>query len=137
MAGLDCPRKLWQLLWDRESAAPFGGMSQLIMEMGTRFGILAHQLYPGATLIDVDIRNLEQSRVDTEAAIAAGANTVLEACFVHDHFRVLSDIVDRLPDGTDESIYPAIATIQTAYWWKIQILINFLITATGYEIKLL
>jgi Domain of unknown function(DUF2779) len=98
MAGLDCPRKLWQLLWDRDSAAPFNGMSQLIMEMGTRFGILAHQLYPGATLIDVDIRNLEQTRVDTEAAIAAGANTILEACFVHDHFRVLSDIVERLPD---------------------------------------
>jgi len=100
MAGLDCPRKLWQLLWDRDSAAPFDGMSQLIMEMGTRFGILTHQLYPGATLIDVDIRNLEQSRVDSEAAIAAGADTILEACFVHDHFRVLSDIVKRLPDGS-------------------------------------
>ena len=58
MAGLDCPRKLWQLLWDRSSAAPFGGMSQLLMEMGTRFGVHAHQLYPGSTLIDVVFRNL-------------------------------------------------------------------------------
>ncbi|HDH08313.1 MAG TPA: DUF2779 domain-containing protein [Gammaproteobacteria bacterium] len=100
MAGLDCPRKLWQLLWDRSSAAPFGGMSQLIMEMGTRFGTLAHQLYPGATLIDVDFRNLDQALLDTEAAIASGASTILEACFVYDHFRVVSDVVERQADGS-------------------------------------
>ena len=69
MTGLDCPRKLWQKLWDRSSAAPFDGMSQLIMEMGTRFGVLAHHLYPGAMLIDVDFRNLDQALLDTEAAI--------------------------------------------------------------------
>ena len=100
MAGLDCQRKLWQLLWDRESAAPFGGMSQLIMEMGTRFGILAHQLYPGATLIDVDFRNLDQALLDTQAAIDSGTSTVLEACFVYDHFRVVSDVVERQADGS-------------------------------------
>jgi hypothetical protein len=101
MAGLDCPRKLWQLLWDRESAAPFGGMSQLIMEMGTRFGILAHQLYPGATLIDVDYRNLDQALLDTEATINSGASAVLEACFVYDHFRVVSDVVERGIKGSE------------------------------------
>lgn len=100
MAGLDCPRKLWQLLWDRGSAAPFGGMSQLIMEMGTRFGTLAHQLYPGATLIDVDYHNLEQALLDTQAAIDNGASTLLEAYFVFDHFRVASDVVERQADGS-------------------------------------
>ncbi|NOY17777.1 MAG: DUF2779 domain-containing protein, partial [Gammaproteobacteria bacterium] len=99
-AGLDCPRKLWQLFWDRGSAAPFSGMSQLIMEMGTRFGMLAHQLYPGATLIDVDFRELDQALLDTQAAIAAGASTLLEACFVYDHFRVVSDVVERQADGS-------------------------------------
>ncbi|HDH15795.1 MAG TPA: hypothetical protein ENG90_04865, partial [Gammaproteobacteria bacterium] len=100
MAGLDCPRKLWQLLWDRSSATPFGGMSQLIMEMGTRFGVLAHQLYPGATLINIDFRNLDQALLDTEAAINSGASTILEACFVYDHFRVVSDVVERQADGS-------------------------------------
>ncbi len=100
MAGLDCPRKLWQLLWDRGSAAPFSGMSQLIMEMGTRFGVLAHQLYPGATLIDVDFRDLNQALRDTQAAIDAGAATILEACFVHQQFRVVSDVVERQADGS-------------------------------------
>jgi len=100
MAGLDCPRKLWQLLWDRGSAAPFGGMSQLIMEMGTRFGVLAHQLYPGAVLIDVDFRKLDQALLDTQAAISSGASTILEACFVYDHFRVVSDVVERQADGS-------------------------------------
>ena len=100
LAGLDCPRKLWQLLWDRDSAAPYGGMSQLIMEMGTRFGVLAHQLYPGATLIDVDYRNLDQALRDTQAALESGAKTILEACFVYDHFRVVSDVVERQADGS-------------------------------------
>lgn len=58
IADLGCLRKLWQHLWDRYSAVPFGGMSQLIMERDTRFGSLAHQLYLGDTLIDVDLRNL-------------------------------------------------------------------------------
>ena len=100
MAGLDCPRKLWQRLWDRSSAAPFGGMSQLIMEMGTRFGVLAHQLPAGASLVDVDFRNLDQALLDTQAAIASGASTILELCFVHDHFRVVSDVVERQADGS-------------------------------------
>ena len=59
MAGLDCPRKLWQLLCERNRAAPLSGLSQLIMDMGSRFGVLAHQLYSGATLIDVDYRHLD------------------------------------------------------------------------------
>ena len=100
MAGLDCHRKLWQLLWDRDSAAPFDGMSQLLMEMGNRFGVLAHQLYPGATLIDVDYRHLDQALRDTQAALDAGATTILEACFVYDHFRVVSDVVERQTDGS-------------------------------------
>jgi len=53
MAGLDCHRKLWQKLWDRDSAAPLDGMTELIFEFGNRFGVLAHSLYPDATLIDV------------------------------------------------------------------------------------
>ena len=73
MAGLDCDRKLWQLLWDREGAASPVGMSELIMTMGRRFGEQAHQLYPQATLIAVDIFNLQKAVEDTQRAIESGA----------------------------------------------------------------
>jgi hypothetical protein len=47
MAGLDWLRKFWQRLWDRDSAAPFDGITRLHMYYGSRFGKLAHSLYPG------------------------------------------------------------------------------------------
>ena len=84
------------------------------MEMGTRFGILAHQLYPGATLIDVDYRNLDQALLDTEATINSGASAVLEACFVYDHFRVVSDVVERGIKGSEYLI----ATLPPTSLWS-------------------
>ena len=100
MAGLDCHRKLWQLLWDRESAAPYDGMTKLHFEFGNRFGELAHALFPGAVLIDIDKFKLGRAVEDTTRAIADGADVILEATFCHEHFRVSSDVVERLADGT-------------------------------------
>ena len=53
-AGLTCSRKLWLLLWRPELQAQPGGMTPLIMEQGSLFGELAHQLYADAVLIDID-----------------------------------------------------------------------------------
>ena len=100
MAGRDCKRKLWQLLWDRKSASPPDGMAQLNMEFGKRFGVLAHSLYPNGVLIDIDIYNLEKAVEDTRQAINSGSPVILEATFCHDNYRVLSDIVEKLPDGS-------------------------------------
>ena len=100
VAGLTCHRKLWQLLWDRQSAAPRSGMDQLKMEFGTRFGEVAHCLYPDATLIDINIRKLKQAEEDTRKAIDEGADVILEATFRHEQCRVLSDIVEKQTDGT-------------------------------------
>lgn len=100
MAGLDCHRKLWQLLWDRDSAAPYDGMSQLIMEYGKRFGELAHRLFPDATLIDIDISNLNKAVDDTRQAIESGAEVIMEAAFCHGQCRILADIVERQQDGS-------------------------------------
>ena len=69
MAGLDCHRKLWQLLWDRESAGPRSGIDQLRMDFGVRFGELAHCLYPDAVLIDIDKGKLKKAEDDTREAI--------------------------------------------------------------------
>lgn len=100
MAGLDCPRKLWQLLWDRDSAAPNDGMAQLIMEYGNRFGELAHTLFPSGTLIDIDIRNLNKAVEDTRQAIEGGAEVIMEAAFCHGQCRILADIIEKQPDGS-------------------------------------
>lgn len=100
IAALTCHRKLWQLLWDRSSAAPRSGMDQLKMEFGTRFGEVAHCLYPGATLIDINIRKLKRAEEDTRKAIEEGADVILEATFRHEQCRVLSDIVEKQPNGT-------------------------------------
>jgi hypothetical protein len=100
MAGLGCHRKLWQLLWDRGSAAPDDGMSQLIMEYGTRFGELAHSLFPDGTLIDIDISNLDKAVEDTRQAIKSGTEVIMEATFCHGQCRILADIVERQQDGS-------------------------------------
>jgi hypothetical protein len=100
MAGLDCHRKLWQLLWDRESAGPDDGMAKLNKEFGKRFGELAHVLFPDAVLIDIDIFKLARAVEDTTRAIKDGAEVILEAAFCHEHCRVLADVVERQGDGT-------------------------------------
>jgi hypothetical protein len=100
MAGLDCHRKLWQLLWDRESAAPDSGMSRLIMEYGNRFGQLAHSLFPDGILIDIDIFNLNKSVEDTRKAIKSGADVIMEAAFCHGQCRIMADMVEKQPNGS-------------------------------------
>ena len=99
-AGLTCSRKLWLLLWRPELQAQPSGMAPLIMEQGSLFGELAQQLYADALLIDVDTQNLAKAETDTQAAIEAGADTILEATFRTDQYRVLTDVVQRLNDGS-------------------------------------
>jgi hypothetical protein len=100
MAGLDCHRKLWQLLWDRDSAGPRSGINQLRMDFGVLFGDVAHCLYPDGVLIDIDKRKLKRAEKDTLTAIKDGATVILEATFVHEQCLVLSDIVEKQPDGS-------------------------------------
>ena len=100
MAGLTCPRKLWLLLWRPDLQAEPGGMTALIMEQGSLFGELAQQLYADAVLIDIDLRNLAKAEAETQTAVESGADTILEATFRVDQYRVLSDVVQRLADGS-------------------------------------
>ena len=100
MAGLECHRKLWNLLWDRSSAAPYDAMTELVFDFGRRFGELAHSLFPGAVLIDINVFRLNRAVQDTTEAIENGANTILEAAFCFQQFRVLSDVVQRQGDGS-------------------------------------
>jgi hypothetical protein len=100
IAGLTCHRKLWQLLWNRESAAPPSGMDQLKMQFGVRFGEVAHCLYPDAVVIEVDRTKLDRAEEDTQKAIEAGSTVICEATFRHEQCRVLSDVVEKQSDGS-------------------------------------
>ena len=100
ITGLVCHRKLWQRLWDPDSADPPGGINRLNMTMGVRFGELAHRLFPGATLIEIEPARLESAVTATDAAIANGAHTVLEAAFAHDRCRIVADVIERQPDDS-------------------------------------
>ena len=79
MAGLDCHRKLWQLLWDRDSAGKRSGIDQLRMDFGILFGEVAHCLYPNAVLIDIDKRKLKRAEEDTRKAIEKGFQVSIHA----------------------------------------------------------
>ena len=100
MVGLTCPRKLWLQLWRPELQAEPAGMTALIMEQGTLFGKLAHQVYADSVEIDIDMRDLARAEADTLAAIEAGAGTILQATFRTGQYRVLSDVVQRQADGS-------------------------------------
>lgn len=100
LAGLECPRKLWLLLWRPELQSQPQGMDKLIMEQGSLFGQLAHKLYPEGILLDIDIRDLLRAEDDTRAAIEEGATVLMEATFRHGQCRILSDIVEQLDDGS-------------------------------------
>jgi hypothetical protein len=99
-AGLTCSRKLWLLLWRPELQSQPSGMTPLIMEQGSLFGELALQLYADAILNEIDIHNLAKAEADTLAAIKAGADTILKATFRAGQYRVLTDVVQRLADGS-------------------------------------
>lgn len=99
-AGLTCARKLWLLLWRPELQVQPSGMAPLIMEQGSLFGELAQQLYSDAFLIEVNTLNLAKAEADTQAAIEAGAGTILEATFRTGQCRVLADVIQRLADGS-------------------------------------
>ena len=75
-------------------------MTALIMAQGSLFGELAHRLYADAVLIEIELRNLARAETDTLAAIEAGARMILEATFRAGQYRVLSDVVQRLDDGS-------------------------------------
>jgi len=77
-----------------------GGMGELLTKIGTQFGELAHGLFPGATLINIDIFNLDAAVEDTRLAIDYGASVILEAAFQHGQCRILADVVERQADGS-------------------------------------
>ncbi|HEY6261259.1 MAG TPA: DUF2779 domain-containing protein [Nitrospiraceae bacterium] len=99
MCGLQCPKKLWQAVYDPgPSEEPLPGTSK---GMGIEVGIKARLLWPGGVLVDDPGHPGYDAAVRrTKALIADPAvPAIMEATLVHDGVLVRVDALQRLPDG--------------------------------------
>jgi hypothetical protein len=97
MCGLQCPKKLWQTVYDPEPVEePLPGT---VKGMGIEVGIKARQLWPGGVLVD-QIKDYAEAIRRTEALIAdPNVPAIFEAALVHDGVLIRIDALERLPDG--------------------------------------
>jgi hypothetical protein len=96
MAGRQCPKKLWQAVYDPEPTdEPLPGT---IKGMGIEVGIKARLLWPGGVLIDT-LDSAEAIR-RTKALIAnPTVPAIFEAALAHHGVLIRVDALERLPDG--------------------------------------
>jgi hypothetical protein len=97
MSGLQCPKRLWQAVYDPEpEEQPLPGTAK---GMGIEVGIKARLLWPGAALVD-EHRDYDAAVRHTKIVIADPAvPAILEATLVYDGVLVRVDALERLPNG--------------------------------------
>jgi hypothetical protein len=99
MCGLQCPKRLWQAVYDPEPAEePLPGTAK---GMGIEVGIKARLLWPGGVVVDdPERRDYDAAVRRTKTLIADPAvPAILEATLVYDGVLVRVDALERLPDG--------------------------------------
>src|SRR6266478_7145524 len=99
MSGLQCPKRLWQAVYDPEPVEePLPGTAK---GMGIEVGIKARLLWPGGVLVDdPKHHNYDAAVRRTKTLIADRAvPAILEATLVYDGVLVRVDALERLPDG--------------------------------------
>src|ERR1700731_1526900 len=96
MHGRQCPKKLWQTVYDPEPVKePLPGT---VKGMGIEVGIMARLLWPGGVLVDTKYDQAEAIR-RTKALIAdPTVPAIFEAALVHDGVLIRVDALERLPD---------------------------------------
>ncbi|MDY6918198.1 MAG: DUF2779 domain-containing protein [Chloroflexota bacterium] len=100
VAGLQCPRRLYLECFNPDLADPVSPAEQARLDMGTRVGGLARDLYPGATLIAEPYFQHEEAVASTLQALSGmSAPALCEAAFLHDGVRVRVDILARAAGG--------------------------------------
>lgn len=100
MAGLQCHKRLYLELYQRELADPVGVAQQAIFDAGTEVGELARELYPGGVLITEDHFHLQEAVASTEKAISdTSMPAIFEAAFMYDDVRIRADVLVRAGEG--------------------------------------
>jgi CRISPR/Cas system-associated exonuclease Cas4 (RecB family) len=95
MDGLQCPKKLYLELHQKDLKAPASAADQLQFDQGHEVGAEARTRYPGGLLIDKEPWDYQGGHEATEQAIKAGANTIYEASFFVGDLFVRVDILHR------------------------------------------
>ena len=93
LSALQCRKKVWLLVHDPELAVPASGARQRLMVQGMEVGSLARRRYEKGILIDVPSYNPERAIIETQNALAAGAEVVFEGAFQADGIFVRVDIL--------------------------------------------
>jgi len=99
-SGLQCKKKLWLDINDREKASPLSKAVERILEQGTEVGIEARKRFPGGLLIEYDRTNPSSSVDKTQEAIKDGAQVLFEGAFIFDGVLVLADVLRKNKDGS-------------------------------------
>lgn len=99
MSGLQCQKALWLHKYRLELKDDVSESQQAVFDAGTDVGILAQQLFPGGVLVPYEGLTHAQQSAMTRAALRAGASTIYEATFGHDHIFVKVDILNKGPQG--------------------------------------
>ena len=99
-SGLQCKKKLWLEINDREKASPLSKAVERIFEQGTEVGIEARKRFPGGLLIEYDRTNPSSSVNKTQEAIKDEAEVLFEGAFIFDDVLVLADVLLKNTDNS-------------------------------------
>ena len=99
-SGLQCKKKLWLEINDREKASPLSKADERIFEQGTEVGIEATKRFPGGLLIEYDRTNPSSSVDKTKESIKDGAQVLFEGAFIFDDVLVLADVLLKNNDNS-------------------------------------
>lgn len=105
LAGLQCLKRLYLEVYQREQMSPLDPAQRAIMEAGVRIGEVARGLRPGGLLIEYEYWRHEEAVEATKTALADPRIPALyEAAFAHDDIRVRVDILDRVDEAAFDLI---------------------------------
>jgi hypothetical protein len=105
-SGLQCHKKLWLQIHDRDKATPIGPGQQGIFDQGTRVGEIARLRWPDGILVTEDYRHHQESVETTKKLLSdPGVTAIFEAGFEELGTQVRVDVLARSNGGDTWDIY--------------------------------
>lgn len=95
MLGLQCHKRLWLSVHERNHAAPTDPATQWRFDSGHEIGDIAQDLFPGGTLISEDHFHTAEAIDSTVKAVSSGATALYEATVSHNRTLCRADIIQR------------------------------------------
>lgn len=98
IAGLQCHKRLYWEIHNRELMAPVDDVKQAVFDQGNEVGELARQAFPTGILIDESHFEHAAAVAQTKSLITqSDVEAIYEAAFTFDDVKVRVDILVRLP----------------------------------------